>query len=188
MGVNTRWVLERPHNLWSCSRISHLRSGASPYLYATASTQWFIDILFITRDSRTSNKLCGRKTTKQNDFTLWNHSWLLSFRLTPCVVGFEKAETTSTSRNVRRTFHVPSGVRVQRSISGRDVSHPRVEPLIAFSHILELNSGSQDWRPLPDMSARLVSSPLRHISPVFQSWAFALVSLLERSLAFVFVS
>ena len=33
-------------------------------------TQWFIDILFITRDSRMSNKLCGRKTTKQNDFTL----------------------------------------------------------------------------------------------------------------------
>ena len=31
---------------------------------------------------------------------------------------------TSTSRNVRRTFHVPSGVPVQRSISRRDVSHP----------------------------------------------------------------
>ena len=26
------------------------------------------------------------------------------------------------------------------------VSHPRVEPLIAFSHILELNSGSQDCK------------------------------------------
>ena len=103
-------------------------------------------------------------------------------------VEFAIAEMACVSSNVRRTFHVPSGVRVQRSISGRDVSHPRVEPLIAFSHILELNSGSQDWRPLPDMSARLVSSPLRHISPVFQSWAFALVSLLERSLAFVFVS
>ena len=143
-----------------------------------------------------SNKLCGRKTTKQNDFTLWNHSWLLSFcltsgvelGLTSCEVEFAIAEMACVSSNVRRTFHVPSGVRVQRSISGRDVSHLRVEPLIAFSHILELNSGSQDWRPLPDMSARLVSSPLRHISPVFQSWAFALVSLLERALAFVFVS
>ena len=31
------------------------------------------------------------------------------------------------SRNVRRTFHVPSGVPVQRSISKRDVSHPVVE-------------------------------------------------------------
>ena len=28
------------------------------------------------------------------------------------------------SRNVRRTFHVPSGVPVQRSISERDCSHP----------------------------------------------------------------
>ena len=117
-------VLEMPHTLWSCSRISHLRSGASPYLYATASTQWFIDILFITRDSRMSNKLCGRKTTKQNDFTLWNHSLLLSFCLTPCGVGFEKAETTSTSRNVRRTFHVPSGVPVQWFVSERFFSHP----------------------------------------------------------------
>ena len=75
--------------LWSFAswyvRISHLRSGASPYLYASASTQWFIDILFITHDSRMSNKLCGRKTTKQNDFTLWNHSWLLSFCLTPYI-------------------------------------------------------------------------------------------------------
>ena len=31
------------------------------------------------------------------------------------------------SRNVRRTFHVPSGVPVQRSISERDVSQPVVE-------------------------------------------------------------
>ena len=94
----------------------------------------------------------------------------------PGVVEFKIAEMACVSSNVRRTFHVPSGVRVQRSISGRDVSHPRVEPLIAFSHILELNSGSQDWRPLPDMSARLVPSPLRYISPVIQSWSFALVS------------
>ena len=40
-----------------------------------------------------------------------------------------------------------------------DVSHPRVEPLIAFSHILELNSGvklsspSQKWRAFPQTSA-----------------------------------
>ena len=31
------------------------------------------------------------------------------------------------SRNIRRTFHVPSGVPVQRSISERDCSHPEVE-------------------------------------------------------------
>ena len=48
------------------------------------------------------------------------------------VVEFDLAEMACVSSNVRRTFHVPSGVRVQRSISGRDVSHP------------ELNSGSQD--------------------------------------------
>ena len=79
-----------------------------------------------------SNKLCGRKTTKQNDFTLWNHSWLLSFCLTSGVelgreVEFAIAEMACVSSNVRRTFHVPSGVRVQHSISGRDVSHPGVE-------------------------------------------------------------
>ena len=46
------------------------------------SSQWFIDFLFITRDSRKSNKLCGRKTTKQNGFTLWIRFCLLSFCLT----------------------------------------------------------------------------------------------------------
>ena len=103
----------------------------------STSTQWFIDILFITRDSRMSNKLCGRKTTKQNDFTLWNHSWLLSFCLTSGVelgreVEFAIAEMACVSSNVRRTFHVPSGVRVQRSISGRDVSHPRMVSCFCF--------------------------------------------------------
>ena len=34
------------------------------------SSQWFIDFLFITRDSRKSNKLCERKTTKQNILAL----------------------------------------------------------------------------------------------------------------------
>ena len=34
------------------------------------------------------------------------------------------AEMACVSSNVRRTFHVPSGVRVQRSISERDFSHP----------------------------------------------------------------
>ena len=65
--------------------------------------QWFIDILFITHDSRMSNKLCGRKTTKQNDFTLWNHSWLLSFCLTSCVVELGLTGLTSTSRSIRTT-------------------------------------------------------------------------------------
>ena len=40
------------------------------YLYAFTYTQWFIDFLLITRDSRKSNKLCGRKTTKQKELTL----------------------------------------------------------------------------------------------------------------------
>ena len=83
------------------------------------------------------NKLCGRKITKQNDFTLWNHSWLLSFCLTSGVelgreVEFAIAEMACVSSNVRRTFHVPSGVRVQRSISGRDVSHPRTVSCFCF--------------------------------------------------------
>ena len=34
------------------------------------------------------------------------------------------AEMACVSRNIRGTFHVPSGVPVQRSISGRDCSHP----------------------------------------------------------------
>ena len=42
-------------------------------------TQWFIDVHFITHDSRTSNKLCGRKTTKQNILALQKCSLLLSF-------------------------------------------------------------------------------------------------------------
>ena len=44
----------------------------------------------------------------------------------PSEVEFAIAEMACVSSNVRRTFHVPSGVRVQRSISRRDVSHPRM--------------------------------------------------------------
>ena len=40
------------------------------------------------------------------------------------VVELAIAEMACVSSNVRRTFHVPSGVRVQRSISERDCSHP----------------------------------------------------------------
>ena len=40
------------------------------------------------------------------------------------VVELAIAEMASVSSNVRRTFHVPAGVRVQRSISERDCSHP----------------------------------------------------------------
>ena len=47
--------------------------------------------------------------------------------LTFCEVEFAIAEMACVSRNIRRTFHVPSGVPVQRSISERDVSHPVVE-------------------------------------------------------------
>ena len=44
--------------------------------------------------------------------------------LVSCLVELAIAEMACVSSNVRRTFHVPSGVRVQRSISERDVSHP----------------------------------------------------------------
>ena len=40
------------------------------------------------------------------------------------LVELEIAEMACVSRNIRRTFHVPSGVPVQRSISERDCSHP----------------------------------------------------------------
>ena len=48
------------------------------------------------------------------------------FKLKFFVVELAIAEMACVSRNVRRTFHVPSGVPVQRSISERDVSHPCV--------------------------------------------------------------
>jgi len=38
--------------------------------YAIALAQWFIDFLFIAYDSRKSNKLCGRKTTKHKNLAL----------------------------------------------------------------------------------------------------------------------
>ena len=49
----------------------------------------------------------------------------LSVRPRILVVEFAIAEMACVSRNVRRTFHVPSGVPVQRSISERDASHPK---------------------------------------------------------------
>ena len=129
------------------------------------SSQWFIDFLFITCDSRKCNKLCGRKTTKQNGFTLWIRFLLLSFCLVSCVVELVIAEIASTSQPIRTSFFTMLALVWS---SGRF--------LTAKTHILKLNSDSQDWRPLPDMSSRLVPSPLHHISPVFQSWAFVLVS------------
>ncbi len=48
------------------------------------------------------------------------------------VVELAIAEMACVSRNVRRTFHVPSGVPVQRSISERDVSHPKKVSYFCF--------------------------------------------------------
>ena len=63
--------------------------------------------------------------------------WLyLSFCLTSCEVEFAIAEMACVSRNVRRTFHIPSGVPVQRSISGRDVSHPRMVSCFYFQILI----------------------------------------------------
>ena len=45
-------------------------------------------------------------------------------RLKFFVVELDLAEMACVSRNIRRTFHVPSGVPVQRSISERSVSYP----------------------------------------------------------------
>ena len=44
--------------------------------------------------------------------------------LTFCEVELDLAEMACVSRNIRRTFHVPSGVPAQRSISERSVSYP----------------------------------------------------------------
>ena len=125
-------------------------------------TQWFIDVLFITHDSRTSNKLCGRKTTKQNILALQKYSLLLSFchpersPSYPGVVEFAIAEMACVSRNVRRTFHVPSGVPVQRSISGRDGSYPAVE------------LGKAETASTSRSRPQNVSRSLRRSGPVFR--------------------
>ena len=57
------------------------------------------------------------------------------------VVELAIAEMACVSRNIPRTFHVPSGVPVQRSISERDCSHPLVEFVFA-----EIASTSQTIR------------------------------------------
>ena len=57
------------------------------------------------------------------------------------VVELAIAEMACVSRNIRGTFHVPSGVPVQRSISERDCSHPLVEFVFA-----EIASTSQTIR------------------------------------------
>ena len=57
------------------------------------------------------------------------------------VVELAIAEMACVSRNIRRMFHVPSGVPVQRSISERDCSHPLVEFVFA-----EIASTSQTIR------------------------------------------
>ena len=63
--------------------------------------------------------------------------WFVSKRLFSYpVVEFAIAEMACVSSNVRRTFHVPSGVRVQRSISGRDVSHPRMVFYFCFRSLI----------------------------------------------------
>ena len=64
----------------------------------------------------------------ENILFLLSHSFKRMVRilraLVSCVVEFAIAEMACVSRNVRRTFHVPSGVPVQRSISERSVSYP----------------------------------------------------------------
>ena len=72
------------------------------------SSQWFIDFLFITRDSRKSNKLCGRKTTKQKELTLWALFCLLSFCLVSCS-WVRKSRDSSLSCFVRATLQVAYG-------------------------------------------------------------------------------
>ena len=82
--------------------------------------------------------------------------WCICLCVTSCEVEFAIAEMACVSSNVRRTFHVPSGVRVQRSISGRDVSHPVVELEKAETTSTSTNSRTT------------ASSPLRYLSPVIR--------------------
>ena len=70
-----------------------------------------------------------------------SHPWSWTRAHILFLVELEIAEMACVSRNIRRTFHVPSGVPVQRSISERDCSHPLVEFVFA-----EIASTSQTIR------------------------------------------
>ena len=53
-----------------------------------------------------------------------SHPWSWTRAHILFLVELAIAEMACVSRNIRGTFHVPSGVPVQRSISERDCSHP----------------------------------------------------------------
>ena len=53
--------------------------------------------------------------------------WCICLCVTSCEVEFAIAEMACVSRNIRTAVPAAYGIPVQRSISGRDVSHPRVE-------------------------------------------------------------
>ena len=60
-----------------------------------------------------------------------SHPWSWTRAHILFLVELAIAEMACVSRNIRGTFHVPSGVPVQRSISERDCSHPLVEFVFA---------------------------------------------------------
>ncbi len=68
----------------------------------------------------------GFCTTRSESFALFvsSDSFLIAFSQILVVVELAIAEMACVSRNIRRTFHVPSDVPIQRSISERDCSHP----------------------------------------------------------------
>ena len=93
------------------------------------SSQWFIDFLFITRDSRKSNKLCGRKTMKQNGFTLWIRFLLLSFCLVSC--SWTRTHRTDVHFLIcpHDSFRVLCVISVQCFSPGRSSSYPVIHNL-----------------------------------------------------------
>ena len=76
------------------------------------------------RKSRDSSLSCFVRTTLQVAYGKARTVIVSERFCSNPVVELAIAEMACVSRNVRRTFHVPSGVPVQRSISERDVSYP----------------------------------------------------------------
>ena len=98
------------------------------------------------------------------------------FKLKFYKVEFAIAEMACVSRNIRTAVPAVYGIPVQRSISGRDVSHPVVE----FE-----KAETEDFLAL---SARLSKSLTAKLEPSSSLNAFSHILILEWSLTFIFVS
>ena len=85
--------------------------------------------------------------------------WCICLCVTSCEVEFAIAEMACVSRNIRTAVPAAYGIPVQRSISGHDVSHPRVE-----LGLTGLTSTSQSSRTTCSKSLALLRSSVSVLS------------------------